>query len=118
MHCPEDPTAPWGSGAFDAGLVPGGGLIYDKIIMEGISLYAPLVYVGIFAATLSSALGCLVGAPRILQSVAKDKIFPLAAIDFFAEGSGPEETPVRATAFTFGISVAFIFIVGLCWVAL
>ena len=36
----------------------------------------PLIYVGCFAATLSSAIASLVGAPRVFQAVAKDKLFP------------------------------------------
>ena len=36
----------------------------------------PLIYAGCFAATLSSAIASLVGAPRVFQAVAKDKLFP------------------------------------------
>ena len=32
-----------------------------------ISAWAPLIYAGCFAATLSSAIASLVGAPRVLQ---------------------------------------------------
>jgi len=41
-----------------------------------ISAWGPLIYVGCFAASFSSALSCLAGAPRIFQAVAKDKLFP------------------------------------------
>ena len=34
----------------------------------------PFIYTGILAATLSSALGCYMAAPRIFQSFAEDKI--------------------------------------------
>ena len=35
--------------------------------MIKISLYKPLVFAGVFASTLSSALASIVGAPRILS---------------------------------------------------
>jgi hypothetical protein len=44
-----------------------GGLLDDKFILVRLSAYAPLVYAGVFAATISSALASLVGAPRIIQ---------------------------------------------------
>ena len=43
------------------------GLYFDFLILPKISVWAPLVYIGIFASTLSSALASLVGAPRILM---------------------------------------------------
>lgn len=44
-------------------------LIVEKVTVPGI-----MVYVGIYAATLSSALASLVGAPRILTTVGDDKL--------------------------------------------
>jgi len=35
--------------------------------MELISAWGPLIYMGCFAATLSSAIASLVGAPRVFQ---------------------------------------------------
>jgi len=40
------------------------------------SAWGPLIYAGCFAATLSSAIASLVGAPRVFQAVCKDKIYP------------------------------------------
>lgn len=36
-------------------------------VMELVSVWGPLIYMGCFAATLSSAIASLVGAPRVLQ---------------------------------------------------
>lgn len=41
-----------------------------------LSFWSPLIFIGIYAATLSSAIASLVGAPRILMSVARDDIIP------------------------------------------
>ena len=40
------------------------------------SAWGPLIYAGCFAATLSSAIASLVGAPRVLQALAKDRLYP------------------------------------------
>lgn len=45
------------------------GLQNDNQAMELVSLWGPLIYGGCFAATLSSAIASLVGAPRVLQVI-------------------------------------------------
>ena len=63
--------------------------------------YIPfLVVLGIWGATLSSALGGILGAPRIIQAVAKDRIVP----KIFAKGHGVNNEPRNALIFTFIIS--------------
>merc|ERR1712111_108966 len=44
-------------------------------------------------ATLSSAIASLVGAPRVLQALAKDKLYPL--IHVFGQGYGANNDPFR-----------------------
>jgi len=56
-----------------------------------------LVMIGIWGASLSSAMGSILGAPRILQSIAKDGILP----KFLAKGYGPLNQPRIATLFVF-----------------
>lgn len=43
------------------------GLLCDMTVINIISIWSPIVFAGIYAATFSSGLGSLVGAPRILQ---------------------------------------------------
>ena len=52
------------------------GTLHDQQMMQVMSFWGPLIYAGCFAATLSSAIAAFVGAPRVFQAVAKDKIFP------------------------------------------
>lgn len=58
------------------------------------------VTAGVWGATLSSALGGILGAPRILQAMSIDKITP----NFFARGVGEDNEPRRALILTFVIA--------------
>ncbi|MEM1137888.1 MAG: hypothetical protein AAGI07_18785, partial [Bacteroidota bacterium] len=76
-------------------------LIDDYNIFSKISILAvygsPLVISGIWGATLSSALGGILGGPRILQAMSVDKITPKT----FAKGVGKENEPRNALILTF-----------------
>jgi amino acid transporter len=65
-----------------------------------------LVILGVFAATLSSALGSYLGAPRVLQAVSRDGIVP--AMHFFAKGTVEKDEPRRALVFTGTITVGVL----------
>ncbi len=59
-----------------------------------------LVVAGIWGATLSSALGGILGGPRIAQAIANDKIGPR----FLAKSYGKNREPRNALLFTFFLS--------------
>lgn len=81
-------------------------LVNDPQVLFNISWLPQLVVAGIFSATLSSALGSIMGAPRILQAVAIDRIMP----GFFSRGYGPSSEPRNALIITFMIAQAGILI--------
>jgi len=84
------------------------GSLVDQQLMETVSAWGPLIYAGCFAATLSSAIASLVGAPRVFQAVAKDKLFP--GISTFGDGFGPNNDPLKGYILIFFISLACILI--------
>lgn len=81
-------------------------LVNDYNFLLKVSIYAPLVLAGIWGATLSSALGGILGGPRILQAIAKDKIVPKV----FAKGYGVSNEPRNALIFIFLIAEGGILI--------
>ncbi|PWJ44874.1 amino acid permease [Sediminitomix flava] len=52
-------------------------LAEDEMIMSKIALWGPIIPIGLGAAAFSSAIGSILVAPRTLQAIAEDKIFPL-----------------------------------------
>jgi len=77
-----------------AGSLPPETLIGDYSAMQSVALFGPLVTAGVVAATLSSAMASFLGAPRIIQSLASDRIFPFLLP--FARGEGEGNNPRRA----------------------
>ncbi|MFH1319586.1 MAG: hypothetical protein ABII90_02905 [Bacteroidota bacterium] len=81
-------------------------LINDNNFLMKIAWSSPLLIAGIWGATLSSALGGILGGPRILQAISKDKITP----KLLAKGYGQNNEPRNALIFTFLIAEAGILI--------
>ena len=78
----------------------------DLAAMKGICRWGILFDAGVIAATLSSAMASFLGAPRILQSLAADRVFPL--LNPFAQGHGPGNNPRRGVLLAAAIAVATI----------
>ena len=74
--------------------------------MKRVSTVALLIRAGVIAATLSSAMASFLGAPRILQSLSGDRIFPFLLP--FAKGSGTTQNPRRGVLLSAGIAFATI----------
>uniref|UniRef100_A0A4X2LE32 Solute carrier family 12 member 3 n=1 Tax=Vombatus ursinus TaxID=29139 RepID=A0A4X2LE32_VOMUR len=91
------------------------GLINYYQSMSMVSGFAPLITAGIFGATLSSALACLVSAAKVFQCLCEDQLYPL--IGFFAKGYGKNNEPIRGYLLAYIIAVAFIVIAELNTIA-
>ncbi|PKL48771.1 MAG: amino acid permease [Candidatus Riflebacteria bacterium HGW-Riflebacteria-2] len=81
-------------------------LLGDTFVIKDMAWSGALIYAGVFCATLSSALGSMMGAPRILQAFARDNIFQ--KLKWFGGGSGKADEPRRAIVLTFLIAQAGI----------
>ncbi|BDA40071.1 hypothetical protein CPARK_000091000 [cyanobacterium endosymbiont of Braarudosphaera bigelowii] len=87
----------------------GSTLIAEPLIMQRMALWGPAISVGVWGATLSSAIGSILGAPRILQALARDGILP-TWMRFLGQGSGPDDEPKIGTLVTFVIALAAVCI--------
>ena len=81
-------------------------LLEDNNFLMKIAWSSPLVVAGIWGATLSSALGGILGGPRILQAMSRDRITPKV----FGKGFGVNNEPRNALIFTFLLAEAGILI--------
>jgi amino acid transporter len=85
-----------------AGVLPNEILMKDYGAMKQVARFSVLIDAGVVAATLSSAMASFLGAPRILQSLAKDRVFPFLLP--FAKGSGPTDNPRRGVLISAAIA--------------
>ncbi len=95
-----------------AGAIPRDQLIntpYHSLIAVSPFKSGFLVVIGVFCATISSAIGSLMGAPRVLQSLGKDQL--LKPVNFFSKLSISGE-PRRAMVLSFLISLIVIILAG------
>ena len=87
----------------------------DYRAMWRVSAVSWLVHAGVIAATLSSAMASFLGAPRILQSLAADRVFPFLAP--FARGAGSTNNPRRGVLLSGGIAAGTILVGDLNFIA-
>ncbi len=81
----------------------------NQFIMSDIALWGPVIPIGLAAATLSSAIGLILVAPRTLQALAADRVFPVPkANQVLSLGKGETNEPVNATIITAVIILIFV----------
>ncbi len=84
-------------------------LINDQLIMSQIALWGPIIPIGLAAATISSALGSFMVAPRTLQAIGADQVFPNRFVNFWvAKGAKNNNEPRNATILTSVIALIFV----------
>ena len=87
-------------------VVPEEILLTDSLVMRKVAWWGDAITLGVWGATLSSALSSLLGAPRTLQALAIDGVVPR----MLGRGSGPMDAPRIATGVTFLIALVGVLI--------
>lgn len=77
-----------------------------------------IIPLGLAAATISSAIGSILVAPRTLQAIARDRVLPTTGINYWlSRGKGKSDEPYNATIITILLAFFFIMLGGLDAVA-
>jgi amino acid transporter len=84
-------------------------LINEPLVMQRVAFFGPAIQLGVWGATLSSALGSILAAPRVLQALARDGILP-RWLGPLGGGSGPNDEPRLGTVVTLGVAIAAVTI--------
>lgn len=74
----------------------------DTMILQKCARWAFPILLGVWAATLSSAVGSFLCAPRVFQALARDGLMP----GFFGRGYGTSDDPRVSALVCFGIAAA------------
>ena len=91
-------------------------LIEDPLIMRRIAFWGDAILLGIWGATLSSAMGSMLGAPRVLQALARDGVLP-RRLRWLGRGSEGEDLPRAGTLFTLGLALVAVWVGDLNMIA-
>lgn len=84
----------------------------DQLSMAQIAVWGPIIPIGLACATMSSAIGSILVAPRTLQALARDGAFPVASANrVLARGAGASNEPRAATLMT-GVLALVIVALG------
>jgi amino acid transporter len=86
-------------------------LVSDQLIMARVAVWGPVIPIGLAAATLSSAIGSIVVAPRTLQALGSDEVVPAKGVNrFLAAGIGASNEPRNATLVTSALAIVFVLL--------
>ncbi|MRT91517.1 amino acid permease [Ancylomarina sp. 16SWW S1-10-2] len=81
----------------------------NQLIMSNIAIWGPIIPIGLAAASLSSALGSIMVAPRTLQAIGMDDVFPQRGFNKWLKKENRKTTePLNASVIS--ILIAFVFI--------
>jgi amino acid transporter len=84
-------------------------LASDQMIMQKIAIWGPIIPIGLAAASLSSALGSIMVAPRTLQAMGYDNVFPGARLNsWLSRGKEKDNEPTNAGLVS--IIIGFVFV--------
>jgi len=85
--------------------IPADALLNDNLAMQHVAIIPELILAGVWASTLSSALGSVLAAPRTLQAIANDRVVPY----WLANQMGSKTEPRLAAIVTGIIALVVIW---------
>jgi len=88
--------------------VSAGTLIDDPLVMRRVAFWGDAILLGVWGATLSSAVGSVLGAPRVLQALARDGVLP-SWMSWMGRGSGAGDEPRIGTAVTLVVALTAVW---------
>jgi len=88
---------------------PADALVADPLVMRRIAVWGDAILLGVWGATLSSAVGSILGAPRVLQALARDGVLP-RSLAFLGRGSGEADEPRLGTLVTLGLALIAVWL--------
>ncbi len=91
-------------------------LIDDPLVMRRISLWGDAILLGVWGATLSSAVGSILGAPRILQALAQDQVLP-RSFHWLGKEHSASGIPRAGTVFTMVLAIIAVILGDLDMIA-
>ncbi|MCB0737412.1 MAG: amino acid permease [Bacteroidetes bacterium] len=84
-------------------------LASGEMVMTQIAIWGPIIPIGLAAATISSAIGSVLVAPRTLQALAKDGIFAGGKLNgWFSFERKRDGEPVNSTIITCILAIVFV----------
>jgi len=83
-------------------------LVTDQLVMSKVVVWSPIIPIGLAAATFSSAIGSVLVAPRTLQAISADRIFPKNISRWLAKGKANTNEPFNAGLATSLIALLFV----------
>lgn len=81
---------------------------FEMLVQNALFGAGFLVMGGVFSATISSAVGSFMGSPRVLQALARDRIFRI--FNVFSRGSGERDEPKLGLILTLILTVIVIVV--------
>lgn len=84
-------------------------LIEDPLIMRRMAYWGDAILLGVWGATLSSAMGSILGAPRVLQALSRDGVVPGRFGRWLGKGSGLDDSPRVGTTLTLVVGLTAIW---------
>jgi len=84
-------------------------MVEDPLIMRRIAWWGGAILIGVWGASLSSAMGSILGAPRVLQALVRDGIFP-SWLKWLGKGTKEDDSPRMGTYFTMVIALCAVML--------